>query len=157
MNIREAKISDIDNLVLLNGEIQLLHREISPGTFRETDNNEISQWLLSQVEDAKTRLYVAELNDRIVGYITIKLTTKSENPFMYERRFAHIDHICVCSKLRQSGVGRQMIEYAIAYARYSGVNSLELDVWSDNLNAKKAFQSLGFVSNREQMRLQLNP
>ncbi len=157
MYIREATKADIGKLMPLNEEVQSLHIGISPKIFRKTDDKEISAWLLSQIDDDQTKFYVAMCNDKIVAYLTLKTYIRPENPFMHERRYAHIEHVCVHSKFRKSGVGRNLIEYAINCARKSKLDYVELDVWSENTDARAAFKNIGFVSSREQVQFEIKP
>ncbi|MBQ9142517.1 MAG: GNAT family N-acetyltransferase [Lachnospiraceae bacterium] len=43
------------------------------------------------------------------------------------------------------GIGRQMIEYCIAYAKERGFRAIRLDVVPDNVPAKRLYEKCGFV------------
>lgn len=52
--------------------------------------------------------------------------------------FVHRDH-------RRHGVGRQLMDRAIAHARETGYGRLELATSTDNHGARQLYESLGFV------------
>ena len=49
------------------------------------------------------------------------------------------------------GIARALIEEAKHRAMHKGMSRLELDVWSENKEAKAAFQALGFTTFNEKM------
>lgn len=155
MKIREATLSDVGGLILLNDEVQSIHINISPTTFRETQNQEVAEWLNSLVNNEKIQVFVTILNDKIVGYLILNVFVLPKNPFMHERKYAHIDHLCVSETVRKRGIGQLLIEHAIKYCKAHALNAIELTVWSDNVDAKNAFKKIGFINRREQMRLEL--
>lgn len=155
VTIRKAASNDVLDLVWLNREVQGIHCGIAPLTFRETNDEEVATWLLSQIDEVNVLFFVAEVDNKVMGYLIVNLIILPANPFMHERKYAHIDHICVGSSARGKGVGRRLIEHAIEIAKGQELDYIELMVWSDNENAKLAFKKLGFINCREHMRLSL--
>jgi ribosomal protein S18 acetylase RimI-like enzyme len=67
-----------------------------------------------------------------------------------------IDNVKVEKEYRKQGIGTNMIQYVINFAKRQGVDSVELLVNEDNEIAKKLYSKLGFKkSNKEHHRLLL--
>ena len=65
-----------------------------------------------------------------------------------------IDNVEVDKTHRRRGIGTQIIEHAIELARKRGVDSIELNVNSDNIPAKKLYEKMGFKkTNKDYYRL----
>jgi len=149
MTIRAASNSDLDSLVELNGEIHALHIELFPDIYKKTDRTALVEWLRDRIKDESTYFFVFEEKASVVGYIISVIVTRDENPFQYERRFAYIDQICVSSKRRRKGIGRTLVDHTIEKIKATGITQFELDVRSNNLNAKDAFDHMGFTTVTE--------
>ena len=48
------------------------------------------------------------------------------------------------TSLQGKGIGRQMVEYCIEYAKRHGYKALRLDVVPDNIPARKLYEKCGF-------------
>ncbi len=57
----------------------------------------------------------------------------------------HIGYVCVDSRYQGKGFGREMMEYAISYAKDNNVARLELTSGNQREVAHKLYLSLGFV------------
>lgn len=151
VNIRLATSSDIASLIHLNYEVQLLHINIAPSVFCNVQELEVSQWFEEQIKDGNTQVYIAENSKAVLGYLIVKVITRPSNPFMFEQRYAYIEHMCVNSESRGKGIGRLLISTAISFVKDSGIDRIELDVWSKNTNAINVYKQIGFQANKEKL------
>jgi [ribosomal protein S18]-alanine N-acetyltransferase len=78
---------------------------------------------------------VAVVDGRVVGYLCLMS--------LFEE--AQIMNIAVAPQQRGRGVGRQLIEHAIAAAREKGAEMLVLEVRESNAAAIALYESFGFV------------
>ena len=62
----------------------------------------------------------------------------------YWNGYAYIDDVAVDSKYRRQGIGRLLIERAIAWAREKGFPGLMLETQNNNVAACKLYESCGF-------------
>lgn len=71
---------------------------------------------------------------------------------------AHIWGMYVAPEARGIGLGRDLMDEAISYARaMPGIERLELAVWADNPSAVRLYQGLGFVAwGREPQALKID-
>ncbi len=97
--------------------------------------------MISEMNRATNSLFlVAEDDGRIVGQLTLQ-GGKRRNV-----RHAATLGITVGREYRGRGVGRRLMEYAIDWARASGVvTRIELNVFVRNSNAIRLYESCGFV------------
>ena len=79
----------------------------------------------------------------ILGYIFCEAQEVAESPLRTGIRTLYIDDLCVDETARGRHVGRQLYEYAIAYAHANGFYNVTLHVWGGNDPALKFYQKMG--------------
>ncbi len=151
IRIREACEADIENLVELNHQVQQLHVELAPDLYRETENAAVSEWFKKQIQEKGNFVLVAEINNRLLGYILVRMISRPAHIFCHDRSCAYIDQICVDTKHRRKGIALKLISEAIQRTNRAGMTRLELDVRSDNKSAKSSFEAMGFNTYGEKM------
>jgi RimJ/RimL family protein N-acetyltransferase len=139
--IREAQPQDAAELldylqsVFAEPGINLI---TEPDEFSFTLEGEI-QFVTDMAAAANSLYLVAEHNRVIIGQLTLKGGKKRAI------RHSAILGITVAKEWRGQGVGRQLMETTIAYARQSGViKRIELQVLARNEPAIHLYQQLGF-------------
>ncbi|MDX9752431.1 MAG: ribosomal protein S18-alanine N-acetyltransferase [bacterium] len=65
--------------------------------------------------------------------------------WMIEGDEIHVTNIAVDSAIRQQGVGRKLIGYAIALGQEGGYPSITLEVRVSNHTARRFYETLGFI------------
>ena len=107
------------------------------------------------MQDRSTAVLVATDNQRVVGYMIVRFSSREANVFCRARKYAYVDQACVAAEHRKRGVGRALIDEAKVRARAEGMTKLELDVWSRNAEAKTAFEIFGFTTYNEKMSMDI--
>lgn len=93
------------------------------------------------------KLYVAELENRIVGYIFFYFWTAG-GPAAATRKMVSIDDIGVDEALRNQGIGKRMMADLCELAREKGCSGLQLYVDAPNENAISFYKKCGLhISN----------
>ncbi len=146
--------SEIDVVVSLCCEVQNIHVSFAPAIYRTIQKPELKKWFEEHLEEQGTSIIVASKDDVDVGYLLLKLVEREEHLFHFARRFAEVDQICVTENLRNSGIGKALVSAAKEIAIKAGIYHLELNVLAFNVEAKKAFEKLGFSTKAERMLLQ---
>lgn len=102
--------------------------------------------------DPNNELVVAVAGGRVAGVLQITFI-----PYItYKGSWrALIEGVRVDSRLRSSGIGRRMFEWAIARARERGCRMVQLTTDKKRPDAARFYESLGFVASHEGMKLLL--
>jgi GNAT superfamily N-acetyltransferase len=126
--------------------LRLAALEESPDAFGSTLAHESER----SADDWATRLsrganssrelpLVAELDNEPTGLAWVWL--KDDN----HPKFAHLYQMWVAPKNRRQGVGRALLDAAIAWARDVGAEALELNVTTGNSEAARLYGAAGFA------------
>jgi len=84
-------------------------------------------------------VYVAEDAGAIVGRLSV-----ARDPHSASRHVADLG-LMVASSHRRRGIGRALLDQAVAWARDAGVNKLELHVFPWNEPAIRLYEQFGFI------------
>ena len=88
-------------------------------------------------------IFVARVEDEIVGYITINIKEKN-NPSMRYRKQLQIEAICVDEKTRGKGIGTQLLKHIKQYGKENDCTDIYLTVNEENVSAIKMYEEFGF-------------
>lgn len=108
------------------------------GEYRRTKEEE-EQFILSHLESDNQYFIVVEDQGRIVGQITVSATHK------VKMRHIGVIGISISKAYWRNGIGRKLMEMAVAWAQDSGViRKLNLNVLVSNTGAVALYQDIGF-------------
>ena len=102
--------------------------------------------------DDNQDLIVACQDERVVG--VLQLTFMPSLTYQGGWR-AQIEGVRVDSAIRSQGLGRTLFEWAIARARERGCHMVQLTTDKRRPDARRFYESLGFVASHEGMKLTL--
>jgi len=95
-------------------------------------------------------IMVADLDDQIVGSITLLIEPK----FIHQGGLVgHIEDVVVNSKFQGKGIGEQLVNVALEYAKNHGCYKTILDC---DDNVKPFYEKIGFKRNSNAMRFDHN-
>jgi RimJ/RimL family protein N-acetyltransferase len=140
--IREARPEDAAELIAY---LRRVFAEAGINLITEADEFsptvETESRIIREMARADNSLFlVAEQDGRLVGQLTLE-GGKRRNV-----RHAATLGITVAQEWRGQGVGRRLIEYAVDWARRSGIiTRIELHVFARNVGAIHLYESCGFV------------
>lgn len=139
--IEIPRIEDFNKVNELAKQVHELHVNWRPDLFLSVDEV-ISKEDFEKMIQAK-EIFVAKIEDEIVGYITIKIKEKI-NPSMRYRKQLQIEAICVDGKTRGKGIGTELLKYVKKFGKENNCTDLYLTVNKENENAIKAYEKFGF-------------
>jgi RimJ/RimL family protein N-acetyltransferase len=136
--IRAAQPRDAAQLVALAEEVAAEPGGwlISDGGWRTVLDERRYLRALRRYRDAA--VFVAEAEERLVGRMSL-----GRDPHPASRHVADLG-LMVAASHRRQGIGRALLEQAIAWAREVGVRKLELHVFPHNEAAIALYESFGF-------------
>jgi GNAT superfamily N-acetyltransferase len=91
-------------------------------------------WLTSRFRQAASLGFVAEVEGRVVGFLTARIDDwESMPPVIEPRRIGIIDAVYVADEFRRQGIGSQLIDRAILAMRTANAVAVETiyDAWND--------------------------
>jgi ribosomal protein S18 acetylase RimI-like enzyme len=152
--LRSAQPCDAGLLARLNATLHAVHLRERPDFFKAPRLAEVEEWFRSLLDKPSTRCWIAELDTTptlgspaepsAVGYLLMTEHQRAENVFCRERHWHEIDHIGVEEAFRGQGIGRALLQTALAVAAQTGTNDVELASWSFNSEAHALFERCGF-------------
>ena len=90
-------------------------------------------------DDGQSALWVADLDDRVIGMIGVQKTSENE---------AEIRRLRVREGFRRQGLGAKLVEQALIFCRHHGYLKVILDVRIERGPAINLFEKFGFQLNR---------
>ena len=115
----------------------------------------VTDWAYTEVGEKdynyflnKQFIYVAEDNQKIVGFITGEILSKKE---WYTVQLGTINNLFVLEEYRGKGIGKKLMETMMDAFKEKGINNFELYALNNNENALKLYEKLGFRKYNVQM------
>lgn len=156
--IRDAHLGDAGPLIELRKQLDDIHAKARPDLFASGyfyDESEIVSLFAAE----KSKIVVAwdGSSSRVLAYMVLNTEKAPQSPvFKHPRTFIYINDLCVSAAYRGQGIGRALMEYAIAYARSMDADGLELNVAEFNKSAIGLYESMGLRTRNRRMELLLD-
>jgi ribosomal protein S18 acetylase RimI-like enzyme len=90
------------------------------------------------------RIFVAEQDDRVVGFVCVLANFDSKDMIEAHTRHAFITDLVVTMKLRSQGIGRSLLQEAESFALKRGASVLRLNVLAGNTTARAMYGKANF-------------
>ncbi|PGS56564.1 GNAT family N-acetyltransferase [Bacillus sp. AFS041924] len=111
MNLRLAKINDIDQLIKMRWDFTL--EDDRSGRMKDCDYtsfyDECRDFLLSAIKSEQWYIWIAEVEGTIVSHIYIKLVQKVPRPGRVTKPFAFMTNVYTVKEYRGIGIGSKLI------------------------------------------------
>jgi RimJ/RimL family protein N-acetyltransferase len=136
--IRQARPEDAATLVALGASIGREPEAWLLNMDGWRSANEERRYLRALKRHPDAAVYVAEIDGALVGRLSV-----ARDPHNASRHVADLG-LMVAQGYRRQGIGRALLEQAVAWARDAGVRKLELHVFPWNEPAIRLYESFGF-------------
>ncbi len=100
--------------------------------------------LLEDCEVFGGTLFVAVMNDTVVGYTGVLTRVRSEDPEDADYQFAQVTDLVVREAFRAQGIGSALLRRAREHARASGAHWLRINVLAGNAGVAELYRRCGF-------------
>ncbi len=155
MEIRFAEAKDVTGILALLRQVGRVHHEGRPDLFRAGAQKYGASQVLSMLDSAKTPIFVAIEDEKVVGYGFCQVKIYDHDPVMADRTELYIDDICIDEKCRGRGIGTSMYQEILRYAKMRRVDYITLNVWCCNDNAMAFYEKLGMKPQKIGMEVKL--
>ena len=147
--VRDAQELDLPAIVALYADDELGSTREQPA---EPLAGEYLRAFAAIADDPRTRLVVAEVDDEVVGTLQLSFL-----PHVVRRggERAQIEAVRVASSHRGSGLGRELLTWAVEQARERGCALVQLTTDTSRPDAHRFYESLGFTASHLGMKLAL--
>jgi len=150
MQIREATVEDVPQMLRLWYELMHLHREHHL-VLQVKDGVEklIAESLIARIEDTASRFFVCESEGQIAGFIATNFRITQE-AMIYNRR-GYIAETVVGKQFRGKGIGKLLFEKAQQWFEEEGADHIELQVSLKNDGGLNFWKNQGFSGFTQHM------
>ncbi len=134
IKIREAEFNDSDIEAIRDLVFYLMQVE----EVEDIDwnvNKIINDRVLPSLKTENSKTFVAEINDKIVGFLLIEIKRDLVLSLVY---------ISVYPEYQRKGIGKKLLEKAEEYARTKNIHILEVLIYKDSHSSRKFHEKNGF-------------
>jgi diamine N-acetyltransferase len=153
MVIRKASLLDVSALVTMNASVQIMHSTALPDIFRRDPASEVVEAAFRTCIESSVSYWLVAEESGIVGFLSAEFSRRPETWYGKENNVCYLAAVVVAPAAKRKGVAKALLAELKKEALIRGAVRIELDVWSFNSEAKKAFVQLGFHSLKERMAL----
>jgi GNAT superfamily N-acetyltransferase len=100
--------------------------------------------MLERCESCLGRIFVAEVDAEIAGYVTILTKVSSGELEDGDIEYGLVADLIVRQQFRGAGIGRKLLAVAEEYAKRHNVKWLRIAALAANQSAKELYSSVGF-------------
>ena len=111
----------------------------------KSESNQIKNRLSKMLQDSSHCIYVAFINEKIVGWIHGFLALRVESD-----SFVEIGGLVVDELFRKQGIGRSLVDSVIKWAELKKVQNVRVRCNVVRIESHKFYENIGFTVNKEQ-------
>ncbi len=150
MTIRKAFESDIHDIERLLVQICTVHSEGRPDLFKNGGQKYNYDEIKAIINDENRPVIVAydEEKKYVIGYAMCVFQTVKDSTALCDMKTLYLDDLCVDGNFRGNGIGKQIYDYVVDFAKKSGCYNLTLNVWECNEGAKRFYERCGLVTQK---------
>ena len=149
---RDAERADVPAIVALLADDALGSGREVPAEGAEAVDDAYWAAFAMVAGDPRNRVIVADRAGQVVGTLQLTMIAGLSRHGMLR---AQIEGVRIAAGGRGQGLGRQMIEWAIAQARQAGCGLVQLTSDKQRPGAIRFYESLGFTATHEGLKLPL--
>ncbi len=140
-----ANEADIPRLEALLYQVHGLHAEGRPDLFRKGCKKYTREELLEMLnkDHCGRPIFVYKTSDEGVLAYCFCIRQEPTATSMVPIRTLYIDDLCVDEAARGRGIGKQLYDFVVEYARSNGYYNVTLNVWACNPSAMHFYEKCG--------------
>lgn len=144
VQIRAANAGELTTVLSMVGKICAFHQKLDPSKFAVVEGfaEKYGHWLRQQINDPRSVFLVATAEGQLAAFLVG--TIDRAVPIYRVSTYGYIRDLWVEEDYRRTGIGRKMVETAIARFTQLGVKQVRLEIAAGNRSAPGFFESCGF-------------
>ena len=145
--MRPGTVEDYPQAREVISETFAFHKQAAPEFFRMTDSPPPTRAIIEDLfGDGQGAWFLAEVDGRIVGFVTVRLRPAADEPFLVPEVRAHVESLGLLPAWHRRGIGRQLMETVEQWARQHDARRITLNVWEFNDGALQLYDTLGYTT-----------
>jgi ribosomal protein S18 acetylase RimI-like enzyme len=158
ITIRQADERDRSGLEACFDELQSFEQSIEsnradPSLIRDA----YIRGLFEDCAKSSGAIFVAEISNRLVGFVCVLSRLKSEDIIERDREHAYVTDLVVLEPYRKAGIASELMRVAEAHAFSSGARRLRVGVLAANSGAYDLYRKLGYRDREVVLEKTLGP
>jgi len=106
--------------------------------------NAYIQGLFDDCAKSSGAMFVAEIDNRVIGFVCVLSRLDSEDILERDREHAYVTDLVVLEPYRKAGIASELMRVAEAHALSSGARRLRVGVLAVNSGAHTLYRKLGY-------------
>ena len=125
-------------------------------TPKKTIEDKYLDYLLKWMSDNKGKLFVAEVDNQVVGYVAVAIDDgKDQSPSIAMKELGYIPDFDVLREYQKQGIGKELIKAAEEYLKANNCSYVSLDVTEGN-PALGFYYKQGYKDYSRNLKKQIN-
>ena len=142
--IRKALEKDIPAINELLEQVLSVHANGRPDVFKANTKKYTDAELALLLQNENTPIFVAvDSNERVHGYVFCVFEEVKSHAILQDVKYLYIDDLCVRSTSRKQGIGKELYNFAVAFAKEYNCQQIRLNVWNLNKGAMQFYEKCG--------------
>ena len=151
MSVTIETSGDAEEIVELLRQVHEEHRQRRPQWFKPFDRTAAIEAQRTLLSRAGAQMFIARAEGVCVGYALVCERVREEHAFHCASRSLVVDQMAVSNTHRRQGIGTLLMDRVRAEAVERGVQRVELNVYSDNEEARRFYKAQDFVRFQDAM------
>ncbi|HJY07501.1 MAG TPA: GNAT family N-acetyltransferase [Bryobacteraceae bacterium] len=145
ITIRQAYERDWASLEACFDELQSFEHSIEANRAEPSlIRNAYIRGLFDDCAKSAGAIFVAEMSNRVVGFVCVLSLLDSENIVERDREHAYVTDLVVLEPYRNAGIASELMRVAETHAFSSGARRLRVGVLAVNSGAHNLYRKLGY-------------
>lgn len=153
ITVRFANYSELERINELRKQVNDIHVSGRPDIFRPGFNIQLQSRIFEVFDSDGSDVIAAFVGDVLCGFAVVQYLTKPLSPYNLQRRIYQVEEFGVDERYRRMGAASAMVTFMKNDAVNRGYDRIELDMWEFNDAARAFYESVGFVTYRRYMEL----
>lgn len=150
LKIYKPKLEQISEIIPLWEKQYIFHNELDDEYYVEMSpelKDKFEKHLTESIEKDSPMILVAEINEKIVGFITYEI---EENDYMDTKitKYGVIVEMYVDEKYREQGIASKLMNKVEAYFKSQNLSHVEIQLSTYNTNAMKFYSAKGYENKQ---------
>lgn len=144
MDVRRAKINDVDEILSLLVQVNNVHSVNRPDIFIMNKTKYSKNELIKMIKDEKNLIFVAVDDEgHVLGHAFCVIQPHMNDNNLMKFSSLYVDDICVDENARKIKVGTKLFEHVKEYAKENDIYNITLNVWDKNEAAMSFYKKCG--------------